>query len=83
MRTRTPRDTEALVTMPYVVTMRRNGRVVTVDRPPATVTAAGRHHGLVIPYRRGSAKPTSEPLLTLATRDSAGVLTPARTSKRP
>ncbi|MFE1824350.1 DNA cytosine methyltransferase [Streptomyces anulatus] len=77
MRTRTTRDTEALVTMPYVVTMRRNGRVDTVDRPLATVTAAGRHHGLVIPYRKGSAKPTTEPLLTLATRDSAGVLTPA------
>ncbi|MFE3665508.1 DNA cytosine methyltransferase [Streptomyces sp. NPDC059164] len=52
--------------------------VDTVERPLATVTAPGRHHGLVIPYRRGSAKPTSEPLLTLATRDSAGVLTPVK-----
>ncbi|MYV55041.1 DNA cytosine methyltransferase [Streptomyces sp. SID3212] len=77
MRTRTTRDTEALVTLPYVVTMRRNGRVDTVDRPLAAVTAGGRHHGLVIPYRKGAAKPVGEPLLTLATRDSAGLLTPA------
>ncbi|MGC5401712.1 DNA cytosine methyltransferase [Streptomyces sp. DT20] len=75
MRTRTTRDTEALVTLPYVVTMRRNGRVDTVDRPLAAVTARGRHHGLVIPYRKSAAKPTTEPLLTLATRDSAGILT--------
>lgn len=80
MRTRTTRDSEALVTMPYVVTMRRNGRVDTVDRPLATLAARGRHHGLVIPYRKGTAKPTTEPMLTLATRDSAGVLTPADTA---
>lgn len=79
MRTRTTRDSEALVTMPYVVTMRRNGRVDTVERPLATLAARGRHHGLVIPYRKGTAKPTSEPMLTLATRDSAGVLTSADT----
>ncbi|WP_331727153.1 DNA cytosine methyltransferase (plasmid) [Streptomyces sp. NBC_01213] len=75
MRTRTTRDTEALVTTPFVVTMRRNGRTDSVHRPLATVTAAGRHHGLVIPYRKGTAKPVTEPLLTLATRDSAGLLT--------
>ncbi|MFG2234888.1 DNA cytosine methyltransferase [Streptomyces sp. NPDC048723] len=83
MRTRTTRDTEALVTMPFVVTMRRNGGAHRVDHPLATVTAAGRHHGLVIPYRKGAAKPISEPLLTLATRDSAGVLTPAEAIDEP
>ncbi|MGW2680907.1 DNA cytosine methyltransferase [Streptomyces sp. NPDC001436] len=83
MRTRTTRDSEALVTMPFVVTMRRNGRTDRVDRPLATVTAAGRHHGLVIPYRKGAAKPTSEPLLTLATRDSAGILTPTDATCEP
>jgi DNA (cytosine-5)-methyltransferase 1 len=31
------------------------------------------HHALVVPYRRGRAKTTSEPLLTLGTRDSAGL----------
>ncbi|TXS81019.1 DNA cytosine methyltransferase [Streptomyces sp. me109] len=76
MRTRTTRDTEALVTMPYVVTLRRNGGAAAVDQPLATVTAAGRHHGLVIPYRKGTAKPTDQPLLTLATRDSAGICVP-------
>lgn len=54
MRTCTARDTEALVTMPYVVTFRRNGGAAAVDQPLATVTAAGRHHGLVIPYRKGT-----------------------------
>jgi hypothetical protein len=31
------------------------------------------HHALVVPYRRGRAKSSSEPLLTLGTRDSAGL----------
>ncbi|MFF5706585.1 hypothetical protein ACFY7H_29465 [Streptomyces sp. NPDC012794] len=70
MRTRTTRDSEALLTMPYVVTMLRNGRIDSVERPLATPAARGRHHGLVIPYRKGAAQPTSEPMLTLATRDS-------------
>jgi DNA (cytosine-5)-methyltransferase 1 len=48
-----------------------------VSRPLATVTAGGNHHGLVIPYRNAAAKTTGEPLHTLSTKDSAGLLHPA------
>jgi DNA (cytosine-5)-methyltransferase 1 len=76
MRTRTanPKGFEALVSSPFVVTLRRNGGAEGVERPLATVSAQGRHHGLVIPYRKGVAKTTAEPMLTLATKDSAGLV---------
>ncbi|WP_331756616.1 DNA cytosine methyltransferase [Streptomyces sp. NBC_01568] len=78
MPTRTTRESDGLLTVPgsFVVTMRRNGKHAPVTKPLAAVTAGGRHHGLVIPYRKGVAKSTDEPLLTLATRDSAGLLQP-------
>lgn len=47
-----------------------------VTEPLGTVTATD-HHALVVPYRKGSAKTTGEPLLTLATRDSAALAVPA------
>lgn len=76
MRTRmaNPKGFEALVSPPFVVEYRRNSTAESVERPLATVTAGGNHHGLVIPYRKGLAKTTGEPLLTLATKDSAGLL---------
>lgn len=40
--------------------------------PLGAITAVD-HHSLVIPYRRGRAKSTGEPLLTLGTHDSAGL----------
>jgi DNA (cytosine-5)-methyltransferase 1 len=40
--------------------------------PFGTITSYD-HHALVVPYRRGRAKSTGEPLLTLGTRDSAGL----------
>lgn len=43
-----------------------------LDEPLAPITTRP-NLGLVVPYRRGRARPTSEPLLTLATRDSAGL----------
>lgn len=61
----------------FVVTLRRNGTAGPVSAPVSTVSAGGNHHGLVVPYRRGSAKPASDPMLTLGTRDSAGILRPA------
>jgi DNA (cytosine-5)-methyltransferase 1 len=75
MRTRmaNPKGFEALVSPPFVVELRRNSKAKSTDKPLATVTASGNHHGLVIPYRKGKAKPASDPLLTLATKDSAGV----------
>ena len=61
----------------FVVTLRRNGTANSVTDPLTGVSAGGNHHGLVVPYRRGSAKPASDPMLTLGTRDSAGLVRPA------
>jgi len=86
MRTRlaNPKGFEALLTPPqaddsFIVTLRRNATARLVSEPVDTVTGQGRHHWLVIPYRKGQAKKTGEPLLTLATRDSAGLASPAPT----
>ncbi|MEV0650054.1 DNA cytosine methyltransferase [Phytomonospora sp. NPDC050363] len=63
--------------LPMVIEYRRNSTGSTVADPLATITAAGNHHGLLIPYRKALPRPTSQPLHTLATRDSAGLLIPA------
>jgi DNA (cytosine-5)-methyltransferase 1 len=47
-----------------------------VDEPLPTIVAAP-NVSLVIPFRRGKAKTTAEPLHTLATRDSAALVQPA------
>jgi DNA (cytosine-5)-methyltransferase 1 len=41
---------------------------------PLGTLSTSRNHGLVIPYRKGHARPTGEPILTLVTRDSAGLI---------
>lgn len=63
---------------PFVAMLRRNGTATPTAAPLATLAAGGNHHALVIPYRR-AAKPstTAEPLHTLATHDSAGLVGPA------
>ncbi|MCM2388816.1 DNA cytosine methyltransferase, partial [Streptomyces sp. CWNU-1] len=68
-----------LAAPPFVVTLRNHGSAERVDATPlATVTAGGNHHGLVIPFRKGSTpKHVAEPLHTLSTRDSAGLVRPA------
>ncbi|HEY8983367.1 MAG TPA: DNA cytosine methyltransferase [Streptomyces sp.] len=64
-----------LAAPPFIVELRNHGTARRIDSPLTVVAAGGNHHGLVIPYRRGAtAKPTSEPLHTLSTHDSAGVL---------
>ncbi|MGR8009240.1 DNA cytosine methyltransferase [Streptomyces hypolithicus] len=84
MRTRlaNPKGFETLVTPPdaaqaFVVEYRRNATATPVADPLATITAGGNHHGLVIPYRNAAPKTTGEPLHTLSTVDSAGLLRPA------
>jgi DNA (cytosine-5)-methyltransferase 1 len=47
-----------------------------VTEPLGTITT-GRSHALVIPYRKGKAKTTGEPLHTLATHDSGALVHPA------
>ncbi|WP_416974616.1 hypothetical protein [Streptomyces sp. 4F14] len=64
-----------LAAPPFIVELRNHGKARRIEEPLAVVTASGNHHGLVIPYRKGAgAKPTSEPLHTLSTHDSAGLL---------
>ncbi|MGO5193137.1 DNA cytosine methyltransferase [Bifidobacterium boum] len=63
----------------FLVTLRRHAKPSSTSDPLATFTGAGFHHGLVIPFRRGS-RPypaVADPLSTMATRDQHGVLTPA------
>jgi len=77
MRTRmaNPKGYEALLSAPFVVELRRNGKAHPMSRPLATISAGGNHHGLVIPYRKSTPRPTSHPVHTLSTVDSAGLLT--------
>ncbi|MGH8877197.1 MAG: DNA cytosine methyltransferase [Stackebrandtia sp.] len=77
MRTRmaNPKGYEALVSAPYIVELRNHGGAHPTSRPLSTISAGGNHHGLVIPYRRASARPTTHPMHTLGTVDSAGLLT--------
>lgn len=80
MRTWTTGDTEGLaLSASFVATLRNNGNARSVGDPLATFTGGGYHHGLVIPFRRGSRPyPASAgPLSTMATRDQHGVLMPA------
>lgn len=62
----------------FVVTLRRHATPSPVATHPVdAVTAGGRHHWLVIPYRNATAKTTGEPLHTLGTVDSAALASPA------
>lgn len=64
-----------LTTPPFIAMLRNNGTATPIDGPLATLAASGNHHSLVIPYRRGAkATTTAEPLHTLSTRESAGLL---------
>ncbi|MBZ6250519.1 DNA cytosine methyltransferase [Streptomyces olivaceus] len=78
----TARDGHALAVPPqaddsFIVTLRRNATAQPVTQPVDTVTAKGRHHWLVIPYRNAATKTTAEPLHTLSTVDSAAIASPA------
>lgn len=89
MPTRTTSETDALVCAPFIAELRGGGSAArhTAD-PLATVTAGGNHHGLtippggtpgadrralVIPYRKGNAKTTAEPVHTQTTRGAAPI----------
>lgn len=78
MRPRLTRESEAIVTPPaFIATLRRNAGSEPLTRPLSTLTGGGRHHALVIPYRRGNRPTTTnEPLHTLATRDSGALVSP-------
>lgn len=77
--TRTTKIGEGIVCTPdpFVVEYRNHADVSPITAPIGTVTAKGNHHGLVIPYRKAKPKTTREPLHTVSTVDSAGLLQPA------
>lgn len=77
MRTLTTTESHGLVSPPFIVEYRAHQTASPVTRPLSTVTARGRHHALVVPYRRGRPRPTSEPVHTMATRSSAAIVQPA------
>ncbi|MGC5562804.1 DNA cytosine methyltransferase [Streptomyces sp. FR-108] len=75
-RTVTTRETTGLVVPPFIAELRGgNSTVRPVAQPLATVTASGNHHGLVVPYySTGVARPTSDPLRTVTTVDTAALV---------
>ncbi|MEV6651761.1 DNA cytosine methyltransferase [Streptomyces sp. NPDC051219] len=94
LRTQTARNETGLAWLPYVIPLRGGGdkeRARPVTDPLATVTASGNHHGLVtgpaidgallVPYYgTGTARPTSEPVGTLTTRDRYALATGTTTA---
>ena len=62
-----------------ITTLRRNSTPTAADVDPlAAIAAGGRHHGLVIPYRKGAKPhPPTEPVSAQATRSQHGVMRPA------
>lgn len=81
LRTQTARNETGLAWLPFVAELRGGGSVArSVAGALATVTASGNHHGLVAPvgvtdhllipyYGTGTARPVTEPVGTLSTRD--------------
>ncbi|WP_326814017.1 hypothetical protein [Streptomyces sp. NBC_01763] len=85
LRTQTARNETAIAYAPFVVPMRGGGdkeKARHTGHPLHTVSAGGNHHGLVttersllVPYYgNGQARPTSEPIGTLPTRDRYALL---------
>lgn len=80
MRTQTTRNETGLAFPPFIAELRGGGsKARSVLQPMSTVTASGNHHGLVVPYygTAASARPESDALGTLTTRDRYGLVVPA------
>lgn len=74
LRTQTARNDLALLTM-----LRGQNAPKSVREPMDTVAASGNHHGLLVPAGgtwHDTGHPTSDPLRTLTTRESHGLLVP-------
>ncbi|MEU8151714.1 DNA cytosine methyltransferase [Nonomuraea sp. NPDC048901] len=90
LRTQTTRNETGLAWLPFITPMRGGGdaeKARPVTDPLHAVTAGGNHHGLVAPpaaidwetilvpyYGNGNARPVSEPIGTLSTRDRYAVV---------
>lgn len=79
MRTRTTKEWEGLFAPPagaWIDVLRNNGVPMPIHGPVSTITAGGNHHALVVPYRRANVPhPVTQPIGTISTHDSAGLLT--------
>ncbi|MGW7684870.1 DNA cytosine methyltransferase [Kribbella sp. NPDC054772] len=78
MRTQTTRQ-ETAVVAPFIAEMYGTSTARPVSEPAGTFTAGGNHHGLVTPSGgtwNEDARPTSEALRTLTTRDAYSLVTP-------
>jgi DNA (cytosine-5)-methyltransferase 1 len=84
LRTQTTRNETGVAFAPFIAELRGGGSVARpTSHPMSTVTASGNHHGLVVPYYGASeyAKPDSEALGTLTTRDRFALITRHNSSK--
>lgn len=75
----TAKDHNSLVTA-HILTMRRNMDGQKIDEPLSTISCSGAHHAevqafLVKYFSTGAAKPVSEPLDTITTKDRFAVVT--------
>jgi DNA (cytosine-5)-methyltransferase 1 len=76
--TRTVKRGDRMLTLPqgaFVDVARKHATGIPLTAPVQALSTT-RHHGLVIPYRQAAVKTTTEPVLTLATKDSAALVTP-------
>ncbi|WP_149561536.1 DNA cytosine methyltransferase [Streptomyces cacaoi] len=86
LRAQTARNETGLAWLPFIAELRGGGSVArSVTESLATVTASGNHHGLVTPehmsehmlipyYGNGTARPVTEPVGALTTRDRYAVV---------
>jgi DNA (cytosine-5)-methyltransferase 1 len=78
--TLTTYDTASVIEPPFIAELRGGGSTARpVTEPASTFTASGNHHGLVTPAGgswNDDARPTSEALRALTTRDAYGLVMP-------
>ncbi|MFF0409720.1 DNA cytosine methyltransferase [Kitasatospora sp. NPDC004745] len=88
-RTRTTRESEALLALPFIVEYRNNATAAPITAPLSGITAKGTHHALitdghhggepynntlVIPYRKAAVRTVGHPFHTMTTRASAAIV---------
>lgn len=78
LRTQTTRHENALARPPFIAELRGGGSTARpAFHPLSTVTAAGNHHALLTAYygSAGAARPVTDPVGTLTTKDRFGLVT--------
>lgn len=92
LRTRTARETDGVCLPPFVAELRNHCTAAGVDAPLSTIAASGKHHGLVSPFviknyggncdPAHTAKPATDPLSPITTRDHHALVIPYRRGSR-